>query len=70
MPIFQGEASDMYVLCTAGTFSAALNEKAIKCMCHGTKNVHVCVNTLPRRLYSVPVPIMDGVMGILDSPHA
>lgn len=33
----------MYVLCTAGTISAALNEKPIKCMRHGTKNVHVCV---------------------------
>lgn len=61
----------MYVLCTADTISAALNEKPIKCMRHGTKKrACVCVNTLPRRLYSVPVPIVDGVMGILDPPHA
>lgn len=63
----------MYVLCTAGTIGAALNAKPIKSMRHGTKKracVCVCVNTLPRRLYSVPVPIMDGVMGILDPPHA
>lgn len=33
----------MYVLCTAGPISAALNEKPIKCMRHGTSNVHVCV---------------------------
>ena len=42
-----------------------------------TKHVHVCVcvcvcvcaNLLPRRLDSVPVPVMNGVMWVLDPPH-
>ncbi len=39
-----------------------VSEKQSMCM-------YLWVNVLPRRFYSVPVPIMDGVMGIFDPPH-
>lgn len=47
---------------TACIHTVCVSEKQSMCM-------YLCVNVLPRRLYSVPVPIMDGVMGIFDPPH-